>query len=133
MTTKLDRIAMKAAQDPNLRFTSLAHVLTPAFLRETWQGMNQHGAAGADGMSVASYGTNLNANVIELHQRLKSGRYRAPPVRRVEIPKANGKLRALGIPTVEDRLVQAAVARVLSAKTRMRSRPERKVQRRAHS
>jgi RNA-directed DNA polymerase len=114
MTTKLDRIAMKAGQDPSLRFTSLAHILTPAFLRETWLGMNQHGASGADGMSAATYTMNLNANVIELHGRLESGSYRAPPVRRVEIPKANGKMRALGIPTVEDRLVQAAVARVLS-------------------
>jgi group II intron reverse transcriptase/maturase len=112
MTTKLGRIAMKARQDPKLRFTSLAHLLTPAFLRETRQAMNHHGAAG---LSVASYNTNLNANLIELHQRLKGGRYRAPPVRRVEIPKANGKMRALGIPTVEDRLLQAAVARVLSA------------------
>jgi len=115
MTTKLGRIAAKARQHPTLRFTSLAHLLTPAFLLETWQAMNKRGAAGIDGQSIAEYTTHLKANLTDLNQRLRRGSYRAPPVRRVEIPKANGKTRALGIPTIEDRLLQAAVARILSA------------------
>jgi len=115
MTTKLSKIAAKARTDRKLKFTSLAHVLSPDFLAETWQAMNKRGAAGVDGQTASDYNEHLNANLRELYRRLKGGRYRAPPVRRVEIPKANGKMRALGIPTIEDRLLQAAVARVLTA------------------
>jgi RNA-directed DNA polymerase len=113
MITKLSRVAEKAKANPTLRFTSLAHLITPEFLRDTWLRMNQRGAAGVDGETVAAFNTELGTRLAELHARLKAGRYRAPAVRRVEIPKANGKMRGLGIPTVEDRLVQAAVARIL--------------------
>jgi group II intron reverse transcriptase/maturase len=115
MKTKLGRIATKAKAEPKLRFTSLAHVLTPEFLRETWAKMNRRGAAGVDGETIAEFEHDLETRLEELHGRLKAGRYRAPPVRRTEIPKGNGKTRSLGIPTVEDRLLQAAVARILSA------------------
>ena len=77
--------------------------------------LNKRGAAGVDGETIRQYEVNLEANVSELHARLRAGQYKAPPVRRVEIPKGEGKVRMLGIPTVEDRLLQAAVARILSA------------------
>jgi len=113
MTTPLGRIAAKARKDRRVRFTSLAHVLTPEFLIETWKGMNRRGAPGIDGETMAEYERGLHARTQDLWARLKGGQYRAPSVRRAEIPKDGGKARPLGIPTVEDRLVQAAVARIL--------------------
>ena len=115
MNTKLDRIAEKAKTDRKCRFTSLAHLLTPEFLMETWREMNHKGASGIDGETVKEFESELETRVISICERLKAGRYKAPPVRRVEIPKGNGKTRPLGIPTVEDRLLQRAVARILDA------------------
>jgi RNA-directed DNA polymerase len=115
MTTKLSKVAEKARADQRVRFTSLAHLLTPAFLRETWGLVNKRGAHGVDGETVKEFEDGLEVRLGDLHRRLKTGRYRAPAVRRVHIPKGPGKTRPLGIPTVEDRLVQAAVARILSA------------------
>lgn len=115
MNTKLARIAEKAKTDRTTRFTSLAHLLTPEFLLETWRQMNRKGASGVDGETTKEFGSDLETRVQQLHARLKARQYRPPPVRRVEIPKGNGKTRPLGIPTVEDRLLQRAVARILSA------------------
>ena len=117
MSTQLEQIAAKAKKDRTLRFTSLAHVLTPAFLIETWQQMNRRGASGVDGETTKQFEQELETRVQDIHARLKAGTYKAPPVRRVEIAKGPGKVgtRPLGIPTVEDRLVQRAVARILEA------------------
>lgn len=117
MSTQLDRIAKRAQADPKLRFTALAHHLTEDFLRETWQGLNKRGASGVDGVSMRAYGDRLDENLHTLVETLREHRYRAPMVRRVYIPKAGNpeKMRPLGIPTAEDRLVQAAVARILGA------------------
>jgi group II intron reverse transcriptase/maturase len=115
MSTQLLKIAAKAKQDAKVRFTSLAHVLTPAFLLETWRQLNRKGASGIDGETIEAFETNLEERIQDLWRRLKAGQYQAPPVRRVEIPKGNGTMRPLGIPTVEDRLLQRAVARILSA------------------
>jgi RNA-directed DNA polymerase len=117
MFTQLDQIAEKARSEPKLRFTALAHLLTPGFLMETWKQMNRRGASGIDGETMTEFEQNLEARVQDLCARLKQGAYRAPPVRRVEIPKGPGKdgTRPLGIPTVEDRLLQRAVARILEA------------------
>jgi group II intron reverse transcriptase/maturase len=117
MSTKLDQIAAKAKAEPKLRFTSLAHLLTPDFLKETWMQMNRRGASGVDGETTKEFEKDLDARVQDLCDRLKAGTYKAPPVRRVEIPKGPGKAgtRPLGIPTVEDRLIQRAVARILEA------------------
>ena len=111
MSTKLDQIMEKAKSNPKLRFTSLAHLLTPEFLTETWKQMNRRGASGVDGETTKEFEQDLDARVQELCERLKQGTYRAPPVRRVEIPKGPGKAgtRPLGIPTAEDRLLQRAV------------------------
>jgi group II intron reverse transcriptase/maturase len=115
MSTKLGEIAAKAKADPNLRFTALAHILTPEFLMETWRQMNRRGASGVDGESTAEFERVLEQRCVDIVARLKARTYKAPPVRRVEIPKGNGKTRPLGIPTVEDRLVQRAVARILES------------------
>jgi RNA-directed DNA polymerase len=115
VSTQLLKIAAKAKQDPKTRFTSLAHILTPDFLLETWRQLNRKGASGIDGETIEAFETNLEERIQSLWRRLRAGRYQAPPVRRVEIPKGNGKRRPLGIPTVEDRLLQRAVARILGA------------------
>ena len=117
MTTGLTRVAEKAKTDLKLRFTSLAHLLTPQFLTETWRMLNKKGAPGVDGETIEQYERNLEERVRDLHIRLRGKRYHAPPVRRVEIPKGDGtgRVRPLSIPTVEDRLLQAAVARILAA------------------
>jgi RNA-directed DNA polymerase len=117
VSTQLAQIAKKAKLDRRGRFTSLAHVLTPEFLKETWGRMNRHGASGIDGESTQQFESGLEQRVEEICARLKAGAYRAPPVRRVEIPKGPGKTgtRPLGIPTVADRVLQRAVARILEA------------------
>lgn len=117
MNEGLERIAQRAKVDRKCRFTALAHHLTEDFLRETWQRLNRKGAPGVDRATAAEYAANLDANLKRLVEGMKRRYYRAPHVRRVYIPKADNpaKLRPLGVPTVEDRLLQAAVARILSA------------------
>jgi group II intron reverse transcriptase/maturase len=117
VTTGLAGIAIKATVDSKCRFTSLAHMLTPEFLKETWQQMNRRGAGGVDGETCAQFERDLDTRVVQLWERLKAGQYQASPVRRVDIPKPGdtSDTRPLGIPTVEDRLLQRAVARILSA------------------
>lgn len=115
MSTQLNRIAIKARNDVKTQFTSLAHVITPEFLKETWQMMNRKGASGVDGETTQAFESQLEERVYNIWESMKRKQYKAPPVRRVEIPKGNGKTRPLGIPTVEDRLVQRAVARILDA------------------
>jgi RNA-directed DNA polymerase len=102
MTTQLEQIAAKAKADRTLRFISLAHLLTPAFLIETWRQMNRRGASGVDGETTTEFERELETRAQDICARLKAGTYRAPPVRRVEIPKDPGKVgtRPLGIPTV---------------------------------
>lgn len=116
MSPTLERIGHRAKADPGLRFTALAHHIDEEFLRETWQGLNKRGAAGVDGVSMSRYAEDLDANLDDLVQRLKAHSYQAPNVRRTYIPKAGNpaKTRPLGIPTVEDRLLQAAVSRLLT-------------------
>ena len=101
MSTKLAQIAKRAKLDRKVRFTSLAHLLTPEFLGETWGMINRQGAGGIDGESIAQFESTLEQRLQEICERLKAGAYRAPPVRRVEIPKGPGKIgtRPLGIPT----------------------------------
>jgi retron-type reverse transcriptase len=117
MSTQLSQITRKAKFDRKVRFTSLAHLLTPEFLKETWGQMNRHAAAGIDGESCEQFESELEQRVQEINQQLRAGTYRAPAVRRVEIPKGPGKVgtRPLGIPTASDRLLQRAVARILEA------------------
>jgi RNA-directed DNA polymerase len=111
--TKLQRIEELAKQDVNLKFTSLAHLLNPELLNHALKKLNKHGAPGIDGITVEQFLQDANTNIEVIHQELKEKRYRANSVRRAYIPKANGKLRPLGIPTVTDRIVQSATATII--------------------
>jgi RNA-directed DNA polymerase len=117
MSTQLGQIAKRAKLDRKARFTSLAHLLTPDFLKETWGKMNRRASGGVDGVSAEQFERELGTQIEAICAQLKAGTYRAPPVRRVEIPKGPGKVgtRPLGIPTAADRLLQRAVARILEA------------------
>ena len=82
-------------------------------MTEAYRLTRKDGAPGIDGVTAADYEVNLEANLLDLLDRIKSGRYRAPPVRRAYIPKADGSQRMLGIPTFEDKVAQRAVTMVL--------------------
>jgi RNA-directed DNA polymerase len=95
-------------------FSLIDKVYRPSTLRAAWQAVQANqGAAGVDRVSVERFGRHLDRYLGELEEELRTGRYRPLPVRRVEIPKPDGKLRPLGIPAVRDRVVQAAVKRVI--------------------
>src|SRR5205823_15052419 len=80
VSTQLAQITKKAELDRKVRFTSLAHLLTPEFLKETWRTINRHGAGGVDGESIEQFESELELRVQEICARLKAGAYRAPPV-----------------------------------------------------
>jgi group II intron reverse transcriptase/maturase len=84
-------------------------------LMHGWHGLNKGAASGVDGLTAEIYAANLEGNVADLAERVKAGRYRAKLVRRVYLPKENGKERPLGIPALEDKLVQLACAKLLGA------------------
>jgi group II intron reverse transcriptase/maturase len=114
--TKLERVAKLAKEAPDMAFRNLAHHIDIDWLREAYRRTRKDGAQGVDGQSASEYATNLEANLQSLLNRAKSGTYRAPPVRRVHIPKGSGKeTRPLGIPTFEDKVLQRAVAMLLEA------------------
>ena len=113
VSMKLQRIAELAQKDHSIRFTSLAHLLTPEYLKMSLKKLNKNAVPGIDKVTIKEYWHEVESKVQNLHDRLKSDRYRAQPVKRVYIPKANGKQRPLGIPTVEDRIVQRAVAEII--------------------
>lgn len=115
ISTKLERIAKQAQQAPDMAFTTLAYHIDLEWMREAYRRTRKDGALGVDGRSAAEYAEKLEENLQTLLDRAKSGRYRAPPVRRVHIPKGNGETRPLGIPTFEDKVLQRAVAMLLEA------------------
>jgi RNA-directed DNA polymerase len=114
VSTKQQRIAELAKQSPQMGFTSLNHHLDRIWLVEAFNRTRKDGAPGVDGQTAADYGLDLLANLESLLERAKSGAYRAPPVRRVRIPKGSGtETRPLGIPTLEDKVLQRAVVMAL--------------------
>src|SRR3954453_2014302 len=115
VSTLQQRIAGLAREEPEMAFTSLAHLIDIAWLREAYRRTRKDGAAGVDGQTGKDYEANLEGNLQSLLDRAKSGTYVAPPVRRVHIPKAGSthETRALGIPTFEDKVLQRGVAMVL--------------------
>jgi RNA-directed DNA polymerase len=116
ISTRLQRIANLARQAPGMAFTSLAHFIDVEFLREAYRLTRKDAAVGVDGQTAESYTANLEENLQALLDRFKSGTYKAPPVRRVHIPKNDGtKTRPIGIPTFEDKVLQRAVTMVLEA------------------
>ena len=96
-------------------FRSLAHYIDVELLRLAFKRTRKSGAKGVDGVTAAAYAKDLEANLASLENRLKSGTYRAPPVKRVHIPKGDGKTRPIGIPAFEDKVLQRAVAMILNA------------------
>ena len=116
ISTKLQRIAKLAHEAPELAFTTLAHHLDLAWMREAHRRTRKDGATGVDGQTAEQYAERLDENLLSLLDRVKSGTYRAPPVRRVHIPKGDGsETRPIGIPTFEDKVLQRAVAMLLGA------------------
>lgn len=116
ISTKLDRIAMLARQMPETALTSLSHHIDLDWLREAYARTRKNGATGIDGQTAGEYEAELEANLQSLLDRAKSGMYFSPPVRRVHIPKGDGKrTRPIGIPTFEDKVLQRAVVMALEA------------------
>jgi RNA-directed DNA polymerase len=115
VSSGLDRVREVARRDRNARFTALLHHVTLERLWWAYLDLSPKAAPGVDGVTWEGYGLNLGANLRDLHERVQSGRYRAKPSRRAYIPKADGRLRPLGIAALEDKIVQRAVAGVLNA------------------
>ncbi len=115
VSTKLQRIAELAKGSPEMVMTTLAHHIDTNFLREAYRRTRKDVAVGIDGQTAREYAADLEANLEDLLARFKSGRYRAPAVRRAHIPKGGGKTRPIGIPTFEDKVLQRAVTMVLEA------------------
>ncbi len=116
ISTKLRRIAQLARVNPTRALLSLAHHIDMDFMREAYRLTRKDGAAGIDGQRAEDFAANLDENLKELLDGFKSGRYRAPAVRRVHIPKGDGKkTRPIGIPTFADKVLQRAVTMVLTA------------------
>jgi RNA-directed DNA polymerase len=116
ISTRRQRIAELARQSPQAAFTTLAHHIDIDWLTEAYLRTRKDGAVGVDGQTAAGYAADLEGNLQSLLDRAKSGRYQAPPVRRVHIPKGTGpETRPIGIPTFEDKVLQRAVAMVLEA------------------
>ena len=114
--TKQQRIAALAKQDPQMGFFSLAHHIDLRWLYEAFLRVRHDGASGVDGQTAQDYAAHLGDNLRSLLERAKSGTYRAPPVRRAHIPKGVGEeTRPIGIPTLEDKILQRAVVMVLEA------------------
>ena len=111
----LDRVRQVAERNKEVKFTALLHHVTVESLRNAYRAIRPQAAPGVDGQTWEAYGQNLEENLLSLHQRLHSGAYRAKPSRRVYIPKADGRLRPLGIASVEDKIAQRAVVEVLNS------------------
>ncbi len=111
----LDRVREVARRDKEARFTALLHHVSLSRLHWAFEELRPQAAAGVDGVTWASYGTDLEVNLRDLHRRVQSGAYQARPSRRVYIPKADGRQRPLGIASLEDKIVQRAVVGVLNA------------------
>ena len=115
MCTDIDRISTLAKEDPQRQFFSIAHLLTIGELYVAFLGLRKEASAGIDGVTYEEYEKDDWENLRKLHQRLVDGTYQAQPLRRVYIPKEDGKQRPISIPTLEDKIVQKAVVELLNA------------------
>jgi RNA-directed DNA polymerase len=115
LSPNLQRVNEAAKRNKQARFTALLHHVEVTALERAFRRLKRNASAGIDGETVASYEQNLQARLQALCQRVHSGRYRPLPVRRVYIPKTDGGQRPLGVPALEDKIVQGAVAEALSA------------------
>ena len=115
VTSGLDRVRLVARRDKDVRFTALLHHVDLDRLWAAFAAINPKATSGVDKVTWETYGQDLRANLENLLSRVHSGAYRASPSRRVYIPKPDGRLRPLGIATLEDKIVQRAVVEVLNA------------------
>ena len=115
VSSELDRVRQVAVRDKEARFTALLHHVTLERLRWAYWAISPKAAPGVDGVTWQEYGQDLEASLRDLHERVQRGRYRAVPSRRAYILKADGRLRPLGIASLEDKIVQRAVVEVLNA------------------
>jgi RNA-directed DNA polymerase len=113
LCTKRQRIAELARSKRGVALSTLHHLIDLEWMQEAYRLTRKDGAPGIDGVTAANYAQNLEANLLDLLERIKSGRYQAPPVRRAYIPKTDGSLRPLGLPTFEDKVCQRAIIMVL--------------------
>ena len=113
--TKLMQISRVSKDKPDYKFVSLASLLNEEYLLECYQGLKKNKAPGIDGVSVEQYGDGLEGNLRKLVERMKTMSYKPQNVLRVYIPKAQGGKRPLGIPTVEDKIVQKGISEILKA------------------
>lgn len=112
---KLSLIAGHATREPDLQFTSLAHLLNREFLEQCFYSLNRNKAVGLDNVSWHDYEESLEENLTSLVERLKSKKYKPIPARRVYIPKDSGGERPLGIPAIENKIVEKGVTRILQS------------------
>ena len=115
LPANLARVNEAARRGRQTRFTALLHHIDVDALRRSFHRQKKKASAGVDGVTAKDYAVNLEENLKDLCDRVHSGRYRPQPVRRTYIPKADGGRRPLGVPTLEDKIVQGAVAELLSA------------------
>ena len=115
MTTKITRINQIAKEKPNEIFTSIYHLVNYELLLECYNELDGSKATGLDDITKDIYFTNLNKNLIILVNKLKTMSYKPSPAKRVNIPKANGKLRGLAIANFEDKIVQMAFKKLIEA------------------
>ena len=110
---KLLKLAERAKREPEARMLALAHHLDEELMAAAYRRIRKDAAVGVDGVTKEQYGEHLEDNLRALHTRMREGRYRHQPIRRVHIPKAPGKTRPIGISTIEDKIVQNALTMVL--------------------
>jgi group II intron reverse transcriptase/maturase len=115
MSTQIDRLTELAKEDPKRQFYSIAHMITPEALYAAFRGLRKKASAGVDGVTYEEYERDAARNIQTLHEKLKKGKYQAQPLRRIYIPKENGKQRPLSIPALEDKIVQKAMVEILNA------------------
>ena len=113
--TKLALISERARKEPRRQFISLAHLLNEGFLKECYYRLGRDRASGIDGVSWKEYGRQLDENLNHLVARMKAKRYKPQPAKRVYIPKNEHEKRPLGLPALEDKIVQKGISRVLEA------------------
>jgi group II intron reverse transcriptase/maturase len=114
-STQLGKVAERARQEPAGRFHALAHLIDKDALHRAFVRLRADAAVGVDGVTKEMYDRDREVHVQDLHGRLRTGRYRHQPIRRVYIPKANGQTRPLGVSSLEDKIVQGAIREVLEA------------------
>ena len=115
MSTKLDRISELAGESRQMQFLSIAHLLTPEALMEAFKSLRKDASAGVDGVAYDEYRMEAEKKIQELYERVKAKRYRAQPLRRIYIPKEDGKQRPISIPSLEDKILQKATVTLLNA------------------